>query len=187
MHELTFNKRFKQKWDVFINLSADAMSVYTPKALSQFFLGPLKGIKFLTSNKCLTGLVPTKRGDLDDLMPKKFFNAHLYNITYTEYDNKGAATRRDIKLALEPYHGSQWMALTSSFVNHVSMELSKHDSLAIRFKKALKHLNVWMTDETFLPTLINYHPIFNQTLPRMDDNGSLSTLEKFFSIRLVSL
>ncbi len=84
MQQLIYNPDLQNKWDVFINLSADSIPVYTPEVLSQYYFnignvgkddkddkdgtvghvghvepGPLHGLNFVTSSSCLTGLRPT--------------------------------------------------------------------------------------------------------------------------------
>lgn len=181
MSQLTHKKRFRKKWDIFVNLSADSLPVYTPRTLSQLFLGPLKGLNFLTSSVCLTDFIPTKVDDIPSTLPKRNFCPPEFSVSHVEYDSE-----RVVQTSLKIRYGSQWMSLTSSFVEHMAMEMAKPDSLAFQFKEKLKAEHVWFADEIFLPTLIGHHPVYSKTLPTtMDKSRSLSTMENFFSIRLV--
>jgi hypothetical protein len=94
MQQLTTNTQFKNKWDVFINLSADSMPVYTPKVLSQYFNypnGPLNGINFVTSSSCATGLLPTNIHYFPKMWHKSrhYKERGTFEITYnTKYDDE---------------------------------------------------------------------------------------------------
>jgi hypothetical protein len=51
--------QYSGRWDVYINLSGDTLPVYTQDRMAELFAGPLKGINFVTSVVCETGLRPT--------------------------------------------------------------------------------------------------------------------------------
>ena len=190
MHHLTYQKRFKGKWDVFINLSADSWPVYTPKALSELLGGPLNGINFVTSNKCFTGLVPTSHDLIPRGHPKIGTHPPTYPpITYSEYDKSGKHTGVET-IHFHPnsskvHFGSQWVTLTPSFVEYIAFSMTKRDSLPYLFKKVLQKNGIWMTDETFLPTMLALHPKFKTTLPKVSEKGNLVSNENFFAIRQV--
>lgn len=80
MHQLVTNLRFANRWDVYINLSADSLPVYTPQTLSRLFdpnpstplnHGPLYGINFVTASSCPTGLRPTNIHDFPERWHKR--------------------------------------------------------------------------------------------------------------------
>lgn len=57
--EIALSSEYQSKWDVFINLSGDTLPVYTPDRISKLFGGPFRGLNFVTSSACETGLHPT--------------------------------------------------------------------------------------------------------------------------------
>uniref|UniRef100_A0A7S1D026 Uncharacterized protein n=1 Tax=Cyclophora tenuis TaxID=216820 RepID=A0A7S1D026_CYCTE len=65
------------------------------------------------------------------------------------------------------------MALQPSFVEYLVTSLKRPDSLPTRFKENLIRSYRLMTDETFIPTLaMHVHP-FNETLPNVNEDGTL--------------
>jgi len=58
---LTHHRRFRSTdWEVFINLSADSLPVYTPQIMANLYARKgLKDVNFVTSSICETGLLPT--------------------------------------------------------------------------------------------------------------------------------
>jgi hypothetical protein len=187
MEQLTENPKFKKKWDVFVNLSADSMPVYTPKIISNYFSGPLKGINFVTSSSCPTGLMPTNI----DIFPKRWHKSGHYRekgdfeITYnTTYENNRREANNEMKTIILVIHfGSQWMSLTPTFVEYIVSSLKHQDSLAYQFKQDLIKKERLMADETFIPTLLAHHPTLKHTLPQLLDDGSLETMEGMTAIR----
>ena len=178
MMELTTNPTFLNEWDVYINLSADTLPVYTPQVISNMFdprvdgkegRGVLQGLNFVTSSSTQTGLVPTNINMFPSVWHKRIhYESHgSFNITYTDRD--GSERREDIVI----HFGSQWMILTPEFVKYVATEIQRHDSLESRFKEALIGREMLMSDETFIPTLLARHPRFKETIPKIDDDGAL--------------
>lgn len=195
MQQLTTNPQFQNQWDVFINLSADSMPVYKPHILSQYFHGPLRGINFVTSSSCVTGLLPTNI----DAFPRNWHKSGHYRergefeITYNNYTNvgysydnsniDGAGSSSFETVTLKIHFGSQWMALTPSFVEYIASSMTQHDSLPYRFKQALIRKERLMADETFIPTLLAHHERFRETLPNVLENGDFELMEGMSSIR----
>jgi len=203
MRVLTSNPKFNNQWDVFINLSSDSMPVYTPQTLSRLFDvedGPLKDINFVTSHSCITGLRPTNINIFPSTWHKRkhyeqggaFEIIHSENDYYdnhhTENNNKNVIHRNgnhlhEMKTTLQIHFGSQWMILTPSFVRYITESMARPDSLPYQFKEELIRKKVLMADEIFIPTLISHHSIFNQTLPRVLEDGNLESMEEIYSIR----
>ena len=101
MHQLVTNPRFADRWDTYINLSADSLPVYTPQILSRLFdpntnttvdyghdhrHDSLYGINFLTSSSCPTGLRPTNIYDFPASWHKRAHYSHHRNGTRHDAD-----------------------------------------------------------------------------------------------------
>lgn len=179
MTELITNKRFDGFWDVYMNLSADTLAVYTPQVLSDYFdpksdpnnrRGLLHSINFVTSSSCATGLVPTSVDSFPSSWHKrKHYGAHGdFDTAYVDEFGE----EKNGKLTI--HFGSQWMILTTDFVRYIALALQREDSLATVFKKELIYRKVLMTDETFIPTILANHPDFSQTLPKLRKDKSLA-------------
>ena len=206
MQELTTNPKYKNKWDVFINLSADSLPVYKPHILSQYFHvhscnnkknGPLHNINFVTSSSCPTGLLPTninrfpklwhksghylEKGDFVISMASRHCihdNNDCKNYNYEE-DGNG-----NYNITLTIHFGSQWMALTPSFVEYIATSMKDVHSIPSQFKRQLIEKERLMADETFIPTLLVNHLNFRETLPIVLKDGTLnSTVEGMLAIR----
>jgi hypothetical protein len=184
MTELASNPDFLHQWDVFINLSADTLPVYTPQLLSNYFdpsvsvddnadaavmhnhprRGIFHNINFVTSSSCATGLVPTPIKTFPSSWHKrKHYEVHGdLDIAYTDEDG----TPR--KAVLDIHFGSQWMILTPGFVKYIASSLQREDSLASKLKHELMAREVLMTDETFLPTILANHESFKHTMPNSE-------------------
>lgn len=167
MKELVENPIYTDHWDVFINLSADSLPVYTPQIISNLFgtKGPLHGYNFVTSSSCLTGLRPTNIQD--DVPPYYFKKLHYekegdFLITFTDEDG----TERTEKIVI--HVGSQWIALTPDAVIYIVQSLHREDSLASRFRNEFVKRNMLMSDETFIPTILAHHPILKDSFPKDD-------------------
>ena len=178
MKELTENPLFADQWDVYINLSADTMPVYTPQVLANLFdpninissgRGLLHDINFVTSHSCTTGLVPTSIHTFPSSWHKRaHYESHGdFDISYI--DEHG--NHRTDKLVI--HFGSQWMILTPAFVQYIASSLQRENSLPSMFKNELLERATLMPDETFIPTLLSHHSKFSQTLPRLDEGGTL--------------
>lgn len=143
-------REYDGQWDVYINLSGDTLPVYTPGTIADLFAGPLRGINFITSSACETGLVPTPI----TAFPKKWhkrthYSYHPANLEYV--DDHGVVHHN---VTVETYFGSQWMSLTPQWCAFLLRQLERPDSLPSRFRDFLKHTRKLMTDETFIPTMI---------------------------------
>ncbi len=176
MQQLTTNPQFKDKWDVFINLSADSMPVYTPRTLSQYFHGPLHNVNFVTSSSCATGLLPTNI----NLFPTHWHKSGHYkekgDFEVFDFDNGGNVT-------LTIHFGSQWMALTPSFVKYIATSMNDENSVPSQFKRQLIDKERLMADETFIPTLLVHNLNFSETLPNILDDGTLESMKGMSAIR----
>ena len=188
MQQLINNPQFKNKWDVFINLSADSMPVFTPKIISQYFKGPLSGINFVTSYSGSTGLLPTSI----DIFPKGWHKYRHYKergefqITYNKiYDSTehGDENKNTVTTTLTIHFGSQWMSLTPSFVQYIASSMTKPDSLPYQFREELINRQRLMADETFIPTILAHHSRFKKTIPTLKENGDLASMEGMSAIR----
>eukprot|EP00559_Dactyliosolen_fragilissimus_P009976 CAMPEP_0184858702 /NCGR_PEP_ID=MMETSP0580-20130426/3789_1 /TAXON_ID=1118495 /ORGANISM="Dactyliosolen fragilissimus" /LENGTH=340 /DNA_ID=CAMNT_0027355001 /DNA_START=527 /DNA_END=1549 /DNA_ORIENTATION=+ len=190
METLISNKRFINKWDVFINLSADTLPVYTPSVISKLFApkdGPLYGTNFVTSSSTLTGLLPTNIL----LFPKSWHKREHYTtnpsgdyfeITYTEEgdsDTEGSTKTKRIEI----HFGSQWVILEPKFVNYLVTSLRRKNSLPSMFKKELITRRKGITDEVFIPTLLVHLEEFQHTLPVLTDDGYLQKMPQIRDIR----
>jgi len=181
---LTSSPKFEGKWHVFMNLSADSLPIFTPNIISKLFdpsNGPLSGINFVTSSSCVTGLRPT---DVTLFPPYWHKRSHYltnpnrpYTIQYV--DDHGISRQRTLVI----YFGSQWMSLTPKFVEYLVLSLAHEHSLASAFRNELIEREKLMPDETFIPTLLANDPIWNSTLPRVANDGSLIQKPDMFHIR----
>ncbi len=171
MTELVSNPRFANKWDVFINLSADTLPVYTPQVLSNYFdpngdfregRGFLHNINFVTSSSCTTGLLPTNIKSFPSWWHKRnHYESHGdFNIRYVDENGVGKTE------TLEIHFGSQWVILTPNFVRFLESSLRREDSLVSVFKSKLIARERLMSDETFIPTIIANHREFRKSLPK---------------------
>jgi hypothetical protein len=181
---LISSPRFKGKWDVFMNLSADNLPIYTPSIISKLFDpqdGPLYGINFVTSSSCFTGLRPTDANIFPPYWHKRSHYLTQPSIPYTiDYvDENGLAQEQTLVI----FFGSQWMSLTRDFVEHHVISLAHEHSLANHFKNELIKRNKVMPDEIFIPTLLANDPLWNKTLPQVNDDGSLIQKSDMFHIR----
>ena len=186
MEQLTFNERFKNKWDVFMNLSADNLPVYTPKVLSNYFSNELEGINFVTSSSCFTGLLPTGI----DQFPRRWSKRLHYSvggkwkISFKQYngsdDDKNQVSNT---IELKIYFGSQWVTLTPPVVAFIAKSMNQTESLPTKFKDELIRRKRIMADETFIPTLIAHHSDFRATFPKLAENGSLLAKSDMFAVR----
>jgi len=187
MHQLITNPRFANRWDVYINLSADSLPVYTPQILSRLFNpnstttlghGPLYGINFVTTSSCPTGLRPTNIYDFPERWHKRAHYSHHRNGTrhdtdlYIHYDDDddisdGTTGESSSSQKIVIYFGSQWMMLTPSFVSYLVNSLKNDRSLPSMLKRYFIRMKKLMTDETFIPTILSNHEVFKNTLPTL--------------------
>jgi hypothetical protein len=178
--------RFRGQWDVFLNLSGDTMPVYTTEVMATLFdpkEGPLRGTNFVTSSSCETGLLPTNVYIFPERWHKR---AHYTNhppgdpvIGYVDDDGK------EQEIRLITHFGSQWMALQPDFVDYLVTSLQRPDSLPSLYKDELIRTKRLMTDETFIPTLLMHVHPFNETLPDVNENGTLKSFPSISAIRYV--
>ena len=184
MEQLTLNPRYKDMWDVFINLSGDSFPVYTPQKLSRMFDPSLEkslyGINFVTSSSCVTGLLPTNILHFPDHWHKRghYDEAGEFVVSYTEKEGGEPITTK-----LTIHFGSQWMTLSPNFVEYIVNELRREGSLANAFKDALIAKKRLMSDETFIPTLLAHHEEFNTTLPKLLPSGRLEIMPEISILR----
>ena len=182
MDQLITNERFKNKWDVFMNLSADSLPVFTPKVLSNYFSNELKGINFVTSNSCFTGLLPTRLSKFPAKWHKRrhYEQGGKFEISFKEYNGDNEIPNT---IELKIHFGSQWMTLTPSVVEFFAVSMKQPESLPMRFKDELLNRNLLMADEVFFPTVIIHHYDFKHTLPKLSENRSLIRKRDMFAIR----
>jgi Core-2/I-Branching enzyme len=166
-------EEYANQWDVFINLSADTLPVYTPKSMAEI-LSQLAPYNFVTSSSCETGLLPTNVYDFPAWWHKR---AH-YTRDDTEpdpvftYQTTVDGPWRNQTLAT--YFGSQWVILQSSFCHWLIEQLRNKNSLPSLFAEYLQSSLKLMTDETYLPTLlVHVADIAQSPLPRTDAQGRL--------------
>ncbi len=190
MNELITNPKFIKQWDVFINVSADTMPVYTPDILSKLFDPDndrgLYNVNFVTSHSCLTGLYPTHWKKFPHWNKRAYYASDgPYLISYVDRISLGVKdtkinedeyTNEEIKLEsktdnVDIYFGSQWMMLSPTFVEYIATSLSRHDSFPSRLKEEFIRRKVKMTDETFIPTVLMHHSSFRHTLPHVVEHG----------------
>ena len=175
-----------------MNISGDSMPTVTQKVMSELFdpvKGPLRKINFVTSSACETGLIPTNVGDFPDFWHKR--KHYMYNrqegpaIDYVDYvtDANGEIIAEEKTEHVTIYFGSQWMTLQYDFVEYVATSLAREDSFASRLKQWLTNTEKLMTDETFIPTiLMNVYP-YNETIPMINDDGTLVSLPSMHAFR----
>ena len=125
------NNKVKDPWDVFINLSGDTMPVYSQDRVAHLFGGPLRGINFVTSIACETGLIPTSILEFPKHWHKRTHYSHLppTNLKYVDDDG---IIHDDAEV--EIYFGSQWVSLTPQFCQFLVRALERSDSLPSRFR-----------------------------------------------------
>mmetsp|Transcript_16032 Transcript_16032/g.29156 ORF Transcript_16032/g.29156 Transcript_16032/m.29156 type:complete len:493 (-) Transcript_16032:1767-3245(-) len=185
MDVLIHHPSFRNRWDVFLNLSGDTMPVLTPPKLAALFdpkstSAPLRHTNFVTSSACVTGLIPTNIYAFPKWWHKRRAYTHAVGDLAIDYvDDDG----NHQKTTLIIHFGSQWMSLQPDFVTYLVKSLQREDSLPSLFKKALIRSEVLMTDETFIPTLLMNVSPFNHTLPLITQDGSLESMPSLFSIR----
>ena len=162
-------REYKGKWDVFINLSGDTLPVYMPDRIARLFGGPLKGINFITSSACETGLIPTPITHFPESWHKRsHYSKHPASLDYT--DQNGTTYHN---VTLTTHFGSQWMMLLPDWCEYLVNELKRPDSLPSQFRDYLIATRKLMTDETFIPTLIMH--LRPETIPRVDKDYRLVT------------
>jgi hypothetical protein len=187
MELLTTSSDLMNQWDVFINLSADTVPIYTPQVLSQLFdpmdkSGILHNINFVTSSSCVTGLLPTNV----TIFPQGWHKRSHYSTNPTSdfvmnYLNQENGEHGSVTLTI--HFGSQWMILTPEFVNYITTSLRRPDSLPSQFRDELILRRKLMSDETFIPTLLVHHEKFRETLPQVTRDGSLIGTKGMYSVR----
>mmetsp|Transcript_4024 Transcript_4024/g.8668 ORF Transcript_4024/g.8668 Transcript_4024/m.8668 type:complete len:572 (-) Transcript_4024:2728-4443(-) len=158
------------KWDVFINLSGDTLPVYSQDRIAQLFGGPLRGINFVTSVACETGLVPTYILDF----PKKWHKRTHYSYdppTNLEYADDDGVIHHDVKVDI--FFGSQWVSLTPNFCEFLIRQLARPDSLPSRFRDWLVDTEKLMADETFFTSMLMR--FFPETIPKLTEDLFLDT------------
>lgn len=158
-------KDYSNKWDVFVNLSGDTLPVYSQNRIAKLFGGPLRGINFVTSVACETGLIPTSILEF----PKKWHKRTHYSYkppdSLTYVDDNGVE-HKDVKVDI--YFGSQWVSLTPQFCEFLILQLARPDSLASRFRDWLIDTEKLMADETFFTSMLMRY--FPETLPKITDD-----------------
>lgn len=186
IYHTTLNRqRGSQSWDVFINLSGDTLPVITAERISQLFEpqnGPLGHTNFVTSASCATGLVPTSIFDFPKHTMKRshYFQRNIPK-TLSYMDTLTGEWKKDVETPI--YFGSQWMALCHDFVEYVIRSMSHPNGLGNVLKETLIETTVLMTDETFFATMLMNSPAFKDTIPKVNDDGSLESYSTLFSLR----
>ena len=188
MDLLTFDKRFKGNWDVFMNLSGDTMPVLTPDRMAELFdplVGPLRGINFVTAAACETGLHPTSVWEFPSEWHKRAHYTHDIDGEYVgasilDYvDDEG--NERSQKM--DTYFGSQWMSLQPDFVEWLAKSLKREDSLPSVYRDEFLDTDRLMSDETFVSTLLMHMAPFNETLPKLLSRGNVASFPKIYATR----
>jgi len=147
--------------------------------------GPLYNVNFVTASSCVTGLHPTHIEHFPASWHKRkhYDSSGDFVISYEEgFSQDGSFTDTDTDTTqmitstetIDIYFGSQWMALSPSFVEYLATSLQKEDSFPSRLKEEFIQRKVLMTDETFIPTILMHHPNFSRTLPvlsNQEDNA----------------
>jgi Core-2/I-Branching enzyme len=174
--------RRRDEWDVFINLSGDSFPVYKQNIIGNLFATELKGINFVTSSSCETGLLPTNIDHFPEWWHKRKHYLHHpegdvpISFINDRFENES--------ITLKIHFGSQWVALQPDFCDYIIRSLENEDSLPSRFRDYLVKMERRMTDETFLPTLLMHVAPFNKTsLPRILSNRSLATRPTMSALR----
>ena len=89
--------------------------------------------------------------------------------------------QEDVKTPI--YFGSQWMALTHDFVEYVVRSMIHPNGLGNVLKETFLKTKVQMTDESFFATVLMNSPAFNDTLPKLNENGALERYPSMHSLR----
>ncbi len=158
-------KEYASKWDVFVNLSGDTLPVYSQNRIAKLFGGPLRGMNFVTSVACETGLIPTSILEFPEKWHKRSHYSYKPpdNLTYVDDDG---VEHKNVKV--DVYFGSQWVSLAPHFCEFLILQLARDDSLASRFRDWLIDTEKLMADETFFTSvLMRYFP---ETLPNITDD-----------------
>jgi len=174
--------KYAGKWDAFINLSGDTLPVYSQNRIAQLIGGPLKGINFVTSIACETGLVPTSIYDFPNNWHKRSHYSHNPPDDLEYVDENG---ERQKNVNVEIYFGSQWVTLTPQFCEFMIKQLHRDDSLPSQFRDWLIRTGKLMSDETFFATMVMYY--FPETIPKLTENFFLDTTNSSSAIPEVSL
>jgi len=172
-------------WDVFVNLSGDTLPVISAQRISHLFNpidGPLGNTNFVTSNSCVTGLIPTSIFDFPKgSMKRSHYFQHGIPKTLSYVDTLSGQWKINVETPI--YFGSQWMALTHDFVEYAIRSMSHPNGLGNVLKETLIETEVLMTDETFFATLLMNSP-FRDTIPKLNTSDkSLLNYPSMQSIR----
>jgi hypothetical protein len=172
----------RENWDVFINLSGDSLPVYNQAVIGRLFASELKGINFVTSSSCETGLLPTNVYHFPEWWHKrKHYTNYPDGDVVLDYVDENGQTQ---SITMQIYFGSQWVALTPDFCDFVVTSLARDDSLASRFRDYLIESERLMTDETLLATLLMHVLPFSTTVPTIfQTNGTLVTRPEMAALR----
>jgi len=171
MNVLIHHPKFRHKWDVYINLSGDTLPVYKHHVIQRWLGSSLKGINFVTSSGCETGLLPTNVYDFPSYWHKRQHYTEeetlsMPNVTYyVDYKTPNKPLHKKQSKVITTYFGSQWMILTYQFVEYLVLSLDDPLSLPYKYKEYLIQKQRLMTDETFIPSLIQSE--FPETLPKI--------------------
>jgi len=187
MNVFTNHAQFKNApWEVFINLSADSLPVYSPHILAQMFADKksgLQNVNFVTSSVCETGLLPTPI----TWFPENWHKRRAYDPSQHKpliYYNDEVGEAKSFYIPT--YFGSQWMTLTRSFVEFITHEMDRSDSLVSRYAEYLQESEFLMTDETFFASLLMSISPFNKTqIPKLNliMDGGLIQRPEMYAIR----
>jgi hypothetical protein len=158
-------------WDVWINLSADSWPVYTINTTAEF-LSELP-YNFVTSKSCETGLLPTNVYHFPTWWHKRKHYTADGQDEDPVLDYWDEATETNASMKVVTHFGSQWMILQADFCAWLVQELAQSDSWVTRYRDYLRDSGRLMSDETFIPTVIQHSTEFRQTLPQTDAQGYL--------------
>lgn len=174
---------FAGQWDVFINLSGDALPVYSQERLADI----LKELpyNFVTSSSCETGFLPTNVYTFPTWWHKRLHytkretvsDVNLVYKDYSLYDASADSLYQVRNQTIVTHFGSQWIILQANFCHWLVDQLrdDRPESLASLYRDYLIHQEYLMTDETFLASLLMVAQSSNSLfqLPRVDDSGFL--------------
>jgi hypothetical protein len=174
--------KYKDQWDVFMNLSGDTLPVYTIDVMSRLFDGPLRNTNFVTSSSCETGFLPSSIYIFPEYWHKRrHYTSHPDGDAIITYVDNTHGAKQTVQL--KTYFGSQWMALRPDFCEWIVASLRDPNSLPSKYRDWLVKYQKLMTDETFIPTLLMQVSPFNETLPAVNKDGALKALPSMKAIR----
>ena len=132
--------------------------------------GPLRGINFVTSVACETGLIPTPLEDFPKTWHKRKHHSQQ-PATGLEYVDDDGTKYHDATVDI--FFGSQWVSLTPQYCELLIRQLARPDSLPSQFRDWLIDTKKLMADETFFTSMLMHY--FPETIPKVDEDFFLDT------------